>query len=130
MAALDLGVASGEISLTAGIYLAIGVENPPDNPDGVAELTGFLKLKGEVEVLGIVTVSLLMKASFTYIPDPVDKAVAKAEIVVEIDVFVFSGSVEIEYEKKFGGSSDPTFGQSMTQDDWNAYAAAFAPIGA
>lgn len=128
MASLDFGVASGSVSVTAGIYLAIGIENPPDNPDGAAELTGFIKIKGEVEVLGIITVSVLMKASFTYIPST-EKAIVKAVIVVEIDVLLFSGSVEVEYEKKFGGSNDPTFGESLAPADWEAYADAFAPIG-
>lgn len=129
MAALDFGVASGSVSVTAGIYLAIGVANPPDNPDGKAELTGFIKLKGEVEVLGIISLGIFMKASFTYIPDT-KKAVVKAVIIVEIDVLLFSGSVEVEYEKKFGGSDDPTFGQSLTTQQWSDYTAAFAPIGA
>ncbi|HEX9767507.1 MAG TPA: hypothetical protein VGA36_12150, partial [Nitriliruptorales bacterium] len=127
--ALDIGVASGSISLTAGIYLAIGIENPPDNPDGAVEMTGFLKLKGQVEVLGLITVTLLMKASITYFP-ATEKAIAKAVVIVEIDVTLWSGSVEIEYEKKFGGSDDPTFGQALPQSSmWDAYCDAFAPIG-
>lgn len=130
VAVLDFGVASGSISVTAGIYLAIGVENAPDNPEGEAELTGFIKLKGEVEVLGIISLGIFMKASFTYIPKPVNKAIVKAVIIVEVDVWPFSGEVEIEYEKKFGGSSDPTFGQSLSEQQWIEYTAAFAPIGA
>jgi hypothetical protein len=126
VAALDFGVASGSVSVTAGIYLAIGVKSA-DNPAGKAELTGFIKLKGEVDVMGIISLGIFMKASFTYIPK---KAIVRAVIIVEIDVLVFSGSVEIEYEKKFGGSEDPTFGQSLDADQWAAYAAAFAPIGA
>jgi hypothetical protein len=51
-------------------------------------------------------------------------------IIVEVDVLLFSGSVEIEYEKKFGGSEDPTFGQSLDAGQWAAYTSAFAPIGA
>lgn len=129
MAALNFGVASGSVSVTAGIYLAIGVANPPDNPDGAAELTGFIKLKGEVEVLGIISLGIFMKAGFTYIP-ATKKAAVRAVIVVEINVLLFSASVEIEYEKTFGGSHDPTFGQSLSEPQWSAYTAAFAPIGA
>lgn len=128
-AALDFGVASGSVSLTAGIYFAVGVENPPDNPDGKPELTGFLKLKGQVEVLGLITLTLLMKASITYYPDT-KKGIAKAIVIVEIDLTLWSGSVEVEYEKQWGGSDDPTFGDTLTAGDWAAYAAAFAPIGA
>lgn len=129
MASLDFGVASGSISITAGIYLAIGIEKHPDNPDGATELTGFIKLRGEVRVMGVVSLSILMKASFTYLPSS-KKALVKSVIVVEVDVVVVSGSVEIEYEKRFGGSEDPTFGQALAQADWDTYADAFAAIGA
>lgn len=128
VAALDFGVASGSVSVTAGIYLAIGVENPPTNPDGACELTGFLKIKGEVEVLGIISLGIFMKASFTYVP-AIEKAVVKATIIVEIDILLFSGEVEIDYEKRFGGN-DPTFGQSVLAQQWDDYTSAFAPIGA
>lgn len=124
--ALDFGIASGSVSVTAGIYLAIGVPSQ-DNPDGKTELTGFIKIKGEVEVLGLISLGIFMKASFTYIPK---KAIVRATIIVEVDVFPFSAEVEIEYEKKFGGSEDPTFRQSLDAAQWDEYASAFAPIGA
>lgn len=124
--ALDFGVASGSVSVTAGIYLGIGI-NTPQNPQGKPELTGFIKIKGEVEVLGIVSLGIFMKAGFTYIPK---KAIVRATIIVEVDVLMFSAEVEIEYEKKFGGSEDPTFGQSLDPVQWKSYRAAFAPIGA
>jgi hypothetical protein len=128
-ACLNLGVASGSIAVTAGVLIAIGVETP-DTPDGEAALTGFIKLKGEVDVLGIVTASLYMEAGFTYIPDT-NKAVVYAVTTIEVEVLGFGGSYDIAYEKKFGGSGDPTFGDALTDADWATYAAAFAPqIGA
>ena len=131
VAAIDFGVASGSIRVTAGIYMAIGVASQ-QNPEGQLELTGFIMLKGQAEVLGIITVTLIMKASITYIPDT-KRAICRAVVIVEIDLLIFSGSVEVEYEKKFGGSGgsgDPPFGQTLTQPDWQTYVAAFAPIGA
>lgn len=122
--AIDFGVASGSVSLTAGIYLAIA-----DTGGGEElRLTGFLKLKGEVEVLGLISLSLLMKASFTYSPTAM-KAIAKAEVVVEVDLLVYSGEVVIPYEKRFGNGADPTFGEAMTQSEWDTYSDAFAAIG-
>jgi hypothetical protein len=131
VAAIDFGVASGSIRITAGIYMAIGVASQ-QNPEGQLELTGFIVLKGQAEVLGIITVTLIMKASITYIPDT-KRAICRAIVIVEIDLLIFSGSVEVEYEKKFGGSGgsgDPPFGQTLSPSDWQTYVAAFAPIGA
>ena len=71
-----------------------------------------MKIKGEVEVLGLISLGIFMKAAFTYIP-ALEKAIVKATIIVEVDVLMFSGEVEIEYEKRFGGI-DPTFGESVT----------------
>ncbi len=126
-AAMDIGVASGSISIMAGIYLAIGIATPA-NPDGACELSGYIRLKGQVEVLGLITLSLLMEAGFTYIPDT-RKALVRALIIVEIDLLIFSGSVEVEYEKRFGGSNDPVFHEAIAPADWDRYVDAFAPIG-
>ena len=51
--ALDIGVASGSISAMAGIYLAIGDTNGDRIDDG-ARLTGYLRLNGELDILGII----------------------------------------------------------------------------
>ncbi len=126
---LDVGVASGSVELMAGIYFAMGL--PSDgNPEGLAELTGYVRLKGQLRVMGVVSLTLTFKMSLTYIFDT-KKAVGKATMTVEIEVLVFSGSVTIEVERKFGGSDDPTFGQVVTsQGQWDTYCDAFAPIGA
>ncbi len=58
--ALDVGVASGSVSVVAGIYLAIGVPSEA-NPDGACELTGYVRVKGEVDVLGVITATLMLK---------------------------------------------------------------------
>lgn len=126
---LDVGVASGSVELMAGIYFAMGLPSS-NNPEGRAELTGYVRLKGELRVMGIVSLTLTFKMSLTYVFDQ-DKAVGKATMTVEIQVLVFSGSVTIEVERKFGGSNDPTFGQVVTsQGQWDTYCDAFAPIGA
>lgn len=99
------------------------------NPEGDAELTGYVRLKGELRIMGIVTLTLTFKMSLTYLPSQ-DKAVGKASMVVEIEVLVFSGSVTVEVERRFGGSNDPTFGQALPQQSmWDEYCDAFAPIG-
>lgn len=123
---LDVGVASGGVELMAGIYLAMGVPTNA-NPEGDCELTGYVRLKGRLEVLGLITLTLTFKLSLTYIPSQ-DKAVGKATMVVEISVLVFSGSVEVTVERRFGGSTDPTFGEVLPDPAlWAGYCSAFAP---
>jgi hypothetical protein len=122
---LDLGVASGGVELMAGIYLAIGVPSP-ENEDGDCELTGYVRVKGRVSVLGIITVTLMLKLALTYLPSR-RKAVGKATMIVEVEVLFFSGSVEVTVERRFGGSSDPTFGEVLDHDAWAAHCGAFAP---
>ena len=60
-----------------------------------------------------------------------------ARLTIEIDVFIFSGSVTIECERTFAGSKgDPTFVEMMavepdgSSDPWTEYCAAFAAVEA
>jgi hypothetical protein len=122
---LDVGVASGGVELIAGIYLAIGIPGPA-NPDGDLELTGYVRVKGRVSVLGIITVTLTLKLALTYLPSA-EKAVGKATMIVEVEVLFFSGSVEVTVERRFGGSKDPTFGEVLDADAWADHCGAFAP---
>jgi hypothetical protein len=93
--ALDIGVASGGVSAVAGVYLAIG----PDKGD----LTGYLRLNGELEVLGLVHLAIEFYLGFTY--DMVNKEVwGEASVTVEVDVLLFSGSVTLgPVRKRFAG---------------------------
>ena len=54
--ALDLGVASGGVSAMAGITFSY------DATDGTT-LTGFVKITGELEILGIISVTLTLQLS-------------------------------------------------------------------
>jgi hypothetical protein len=105
---MNFGVASGGVHIMAGIYLAYESEK------GVA-LTGYLRAGGNVSVLGLISVSIELYLSLTYEPAS-GKAVGRATLTVEIDIFLFSTSVEISCERKFAGSaSDPSFEQVMSR---------------
>ena len=105
---MDLGVASGGVHVMAGIYLAYESEK------GVG-LTGYLRAGGNVSVLGLVSVSIELNLSLAY-EAASGKAVGRATLTVEIDIFLFSASVEISCERKFAGSaSDPSFEQVMSR---------------
>jgi hypothetical protein len=61
------------------------------------------------------------------------KCVGTATLSIEVDVTLFSVSIEISCSKKFAGAgSDPTLLELLdvqpnaTSADWNAYCAAFA----
>lgn len=129
-AALDIGVASGEVHIMAGIYFKME-KKPVEGLPGehmVSALSGYLRCGGSLSVLGIVRVSVEFLLSFTYYAPPVDKAKGRATLTVEIEVLCFSKSIELTVERAFGGKGgDPTFEQMIdTPELWAEYAAAYA----
>ncbi|MBA3746386.1 MAG: hypothetical protein H0W96_02705 [Solirubrobacterales bacterium] len=120
--ALDFGVASGSVSIMTGVYLRLEAD------DG--SLTGYLRIRGEVDVLGLISASIEMYMGLTY-EFGSGKVIGRATITVEVEVLFFSGSVEISAERRFAGSNgDPTFEQALGPyaDDgpWAEYCQAFA----
>lgn len=126
---IDLGVASGSVSAMVGIYLRL---------EGAAgSLTGYFRLRGAVNVLGLVSASITLELSLTYDFDS-GKMVGRASVVVEVSVLLFSASVRISVERRLAGSNgDPTFGELMGVTGpggsggpgsaaWDDYCAAFA----
>ena len=102
---IDFGVASGGVSVMAGVYFRMEKD--------AASLTGYFRLEGHVDVLGIITASLELYLELRY-EFETGKAVGLAQLTIEISVFIFSGSVTITCERKFAGSNgDPTFRQLM-----------------
>ena len=120
-ASIDLGVASGGVHIMAGIYFSMGVKNG----NKYSILAGYLRMGGELSVLGLISISLEFVLSFAYEDG---KAAGRATLTVKVEVLFFSTSVEISVEKRFGGSSgDPRFFQVFeTPAVWNEYAIAFA----
>jgi hypothetical protein len=138
--AVDFGVASGSISAMLGIYYYM---------EGTAcTLTGFFELRGEVDVLGIITASIDLYLGLTYEPAS-KKVIGTATIEIDVKLFFFSVSVSITCTKRFAGANnDPTFLQQMSPwgaadvanftsypaefenlpgyDPWTEYLAAFA----
>jgi len=127
---VDLGVASGGVHVMAGIYFKI------ESHDG-AKLSGYFRLGGNVSVLGLISMSVELYLGLTY-EGASGKVAGRAKLTVEIDVFLFSDSVEITCERKFGGSAnDPSFRQLMEPyedpdfpgeivNPWHDYCGAYA----
>jgi hypothetical protein len=121
--AVDFGVASGSISAMLGIYMRL------EGDEG--SLSGYFRLRGEVDVLGLISASIELYLELTYEFDT-GKMVGRAQITVKVEVFCFSTSVKISAERRFAGSvGDPSFADVMvlpngTAPAWSRYCVAFA----
>jgi hypothetical protein len=135
--AIDLGVASGSVSISVGIYLRL------EGDDG--SLTGYFRIRGEVDVLGLISASITLELSLTY-DFGSGKMTGRASISIEVSIFFFSFSVSVSCERTLAGSNnDPTFAEilGITDDGtvvpnpgapdggvpaWTDYCAAFAGV--
>lgn len=116
--ALDFGVASGECHVLGGFTFAL--------KDGGCELTGFLRIGGSLEVIGLITVSVELSLTLAY-KDPPKKCIGRATLVIEVEVAFFSTSVELECERRFAGSDgDPPYRELVSERTWTTYEGAFA----
>jgi hypothetical protein len=120
---VDFGVASGSISAMVGIYIRLEGEK--------GSLTGYFRLRGEVDVLGLISASIELYMELVY-DFPTGKMIGRATITVEVEVLFFSGSVKISAERKLAGSNgDPSFREILgaengTSPAWDQYCLAFA----
>jgi hypothetical protein len=116
---VDLGVASGGVSIMAGIYFSLQTV-----PNKQVQLTGFLRADGNLSVLGIISISMEFYLGLTYL-DP-GKAYGTASVSVSVSVLFVSVSVSVTMQKTIGGSGDPSFRQALTEKNWTTYCKAFA----
>jgi hypothetical protein len=124
---VNFGVASGGVSVLAGIYFRLEGDD--------ATLTGYFQLRGEVSVLGLISASIELYLELTY-ETATKKAVGRATLTIEVSILFLSFSVQISCERKFAGAnSDPTFIDMMdvpplapagTTRPWDSYCRAFA----
>jgi hypothetical protein len=126
-ASIDLGVASGGVHIMAGIYFSMQRKTINGQDVDAATLAGYLRMGGELSVLGLISVSLEFYLIFAY-EFAKNAAYGRATLTVKVEVLFFSTSVDITVEKRFGGSGgDPTFLDEFTSPSiWGDYAGAFA----
>ena len=119
--ALNLGVAAGKASITAGVYY--------QKSGAGFQVTAFFRAAGELSVLGIISVSIELYVGLTYQSDKTKphggKLYGTASVKVKIKIVFFSISVSVSIEREFAGS-DPTFAAMLTAGDWAEYCDAFA----
>jgi hypothetical protein len=107
---MNLGVASGGVSIVAGIYFA--VERTGESTECV--LSGYLRIRGHVEVLRLIGASIELAMSLTY-ESASGKVIGRASMRIEVRLLCFSVGVTLSVERKFrGANSDPTFADVMS----------------
>jgi len=125
--AIDLGVASGSVEIKAGIYFHwLG---PTDSDEGLVQLTGYVRVHGELDVMAVISISITFNLSLTYEKRGSKSLIwGEASVTVEIEVLVFSGEVTVRCRREFVGSdADPKFAQLVPADTtWSTYCSAFA----
>ena len=122
-AAVDLGIASGGIYVKGGFYFHWKAA------DHTTVFVGYVEMGGEVQALGIISVSIVLNVSLGFYKQGSTSLVkGQALLTIEVEVLFFSISASVTVERSFAGSeSDPRFIDFVpTPDVWNAYADAFA----
>jgi hypothetical protein len=95
---IDIGVASGNVSISAGFIFAY------DKNTGCS-LTGFVDIRGGVNVIGMINVSIEARMELTYNFSD-NSVLGSCSLTVDVEVLFFSASVSLHFEKRFGGCGD------------------------
>ncbi|MFK4687755.1 hypothetical protein [Streptomyces pristinaespiralis] len=127
MLAVDFIVARGEVHAFGGVRFEL--------VGSAVTLTGYLRIGGCVEVLGLVSVSIELCITLAY-QSTTKALVGRATLVIEIDLTLWSDSVELDsgtWVLAGGGSQADraVFDARDTEDGlerWRAYQAAFVPV--
>jgi hypothetical protein len=123
--AIDLGVASGSVEIKAGVYfhwLQTGDK-------GSVQLSGYVRLHGELSVLGLISVSLTFNLQLSFLKEGGSCTVwGEATLTVEVDVLFVSFDVSVSCRKEFAGAdADPKFIDLIPDEPtWAEYCDAFA----
>lgn len=115
---IDIGVASGGVHLMAGIYYSW------KEAEHAAWLEGYLRMGGELDVLGIVSMSMEFVMSLAYDTGK-DVVWGEAKLIVEIEIAFFSESVEMSVRRELGDPPRVLLEDMLTPGEWDAYWSAF-----
>jgi hypothetical protein len=133
---LNVGVASGSVSVMGGIYYGMVLTQ-----SGHASymLTAYLRMTGRLSIIGLIKVTLEFYLEMTY-ESGAEKGevngvmlyrggrlVGSATLTVKVEVLFFSKKVKVTVSRTLAGNdADPTFEQTYKQDHWLEYCNAFA----
>lgn len=151
---VDIGIASGQVSLVGGVYY----ESQKDGDSQDVQLTAYVKASGGISALGIVSVSIEFYLSLNYESDGSSSQLSgTAEMSISVHILFFGGTVGFSVQETFAGSPPSqagmhtdalllpagggpraldapagggnTFGDVFSPADWDAYCTSFALIG-
>ena len=121
--AFDVTIASGSISIEVGIFMVYtkyAEANDPltqqAEPANSWVFGGYLRLRGELDICGIISISVELYLQITYTATGANagKCVASGYIAVDVHLLFFSLDAQIPFQRTFAGSNgDPTFVQMM-----------------
>jgi hypothetical protein len=123
---INLGVASGGVEIKAGVYFH-WLEKVPDK--GSVELSGYVRLHGELSVLGLISASLTFNLQLGFIKEGgATEVFGEATLTIEVEVVFVSFDVSVTCRKEFsGGDGDPNFIELVPDEaTWDEYCGAFA----
>ena len=115
--AMSLGVASGGVTLMAGIYFKYEDDN--------VTISGYVRCVGCLEVLGLISITAEFYMGLTY-EQATDRVWGQASLTVKVQVLFFSTKVTLTVERDFKHSPAPRFADLMDDSHWLAYSEAFA----
>lgn len=126
LVAVNFVVASGEVHALGGVRFV-------RESDGSVTITGYLRIGGCVEVLGLVSVSIELSLSLAYRSQQ-NALVGRATLVIEIDLTLWSDSVELDSgdwvlaggDHALRARADTDGGEQDLLERWRTYRAAFA----
>jgi hypothetical protein len=101
---LNLVIAQGVVCVMAGIYFKVSRTTVDGRDHSIVELEGYVRASGAMTVLGLITVSVEFVVRLGYIGN--GTVYGRATLVVKVEIAFFSKSVELEFEKRFQGSSE------------------------
>lgn len=130
---LNVGVASGGVQVAGGFYYSIEYEND----QSISKLSGYLRINGNLSILGIITLSMEFYLSLNAIivnkmvngetVKKVEKMIGEASVKVKIEVLFFSKSVTVKVRRELrAADADPLFSDTIPEPAWLDYCKAFA----
>lgn len=122
---VDFAVISASVHVMAGFYFGL------KQVDGGAaiDFTGYLRIGGSVELLGVagVSIELTLSMSLDITPGRPARIGGRASVVVSVHLLMFSKALTLSTEKWFDiASADPAFDELVALEDWETYWQAFA----
>jgi hypothetical protein len=125
---VDFTIASGEAHVLGGVRFEL-------LPDRSVQVTGYLRIGGSLEVLGLVSVSVELLLTLGY-RTAGNRLVGRATLVIEIDLTIYSDSIELDSGEWTISGDDPPSTPPPTPgaptsdpyaDLWRAHQAAHEP---